>query len=620
MNLLNNIVRFIFCIPFVFLKVQCSFRREVFYGNIQDDQLKYIAIDIPRNALSVQIKIWTRETRVLPSVILRYDALPTLLHNDAQFLFEPAPFYLILADYQPTASTLYIGIWGGKLLHSNRYFAGSPSPVFYAIESLTTVCDNGLQLGFECDTVKLLPFSVTPILEPSFTDIQAVWSETVSYAYFLPGGLEAITVGISAKTVDLSKLCPMLVMNEITCVEMEVILYLDQPEEAQNSGSKKMVLMVDSVCPQNASLVQNTSSVQSDDYQLDLIAEHPLPGLWKLDVTLFDMMQGSMVSGNAARRRRSLRATNGLGSVNRPKWRAVISNDTEKSPIGLHQSLNAATAKKSKTASSKILQGLHSQRILGDDMPCDMDALEVALSVSVSATVATCPAGFTGATETFEVFTTYFALDSNISDVFGAQDADDLQPAVLAKGALSTAERKIPSTDDRIEIHKIKRSNIFPSNEEFARAMPVGGVTQHEQLQELLREKHQQLERRMQWADDDSLSWTGLSSSSSRLVASASSTTTCMTPITPLAAVALPVGGSASSGGGGGSGGINFAGMGYAFGGAEDKSRAGAGAEPGGSAASAVPDRDTLSFTSQEAVIRYRPWFSTSTYLAMQLA
>jgi hypothetical protein len=122
----------------------------LFHSELESDQIIYTRLVIPRNANKIVIKIFattsddearlvgnsaanktesksSSNTGVLPCALLKYNGLPTFADSDAFFRLPESPMYLQITDDQPRESELYIGLWGGFLLHSFRYFAGSPT-------------------------------------------------------------------------------------------------------------------------------------------------------------------------------------------------------------------------------------------------------------------------------------------------------------------------------------------------------------------------------------------------------------------------------------------------------------------------------------------------------------
>ena len=67
---------------------------------------------------------------IQPFVLLKYDGLPTIENYDEKLELPILPLSLQITDFQPDESDLYIGFWGGHLLRSFRYFAGSPELFF----------------------------------------------------------------------------------------------------------------------------------------------------------------------------------------------------------------------------------------------------------------------------------------------------------------------------------------------------------------------------------------------------------------------------------------------------------------------------------------------------------
>jgi hypothetical protein len=149
---------------FVFLSILLRFRASriidksglgksvsrLFHSELESDQIIYTRIIIPRNAKKIEIKIFattsddearlvgnsaanktvsksSSNTGVVPCALLKYNGLPTFADSDAFFQLPESPMYLQITDDQPHESELYIALWGGYLLHSFRYFAGSPT-------------------------------------------------------------------------------------------------------------------------------------------------------------------------------------------------------------------------------------------------------------------------------------------------------------------------------------------------------------------------------------------------------------------------------------------------------------------------------------------------------------
>lgn len=128
-----------------------------FKGELESDQIIYTRIVIPRYTNKVVIKIYAvtaaqqskytgnaalndtesepdLDNTRLPIALLKYNGLPTLDNFDAVFQLFKAPMSLQITDFKPDESELFIGLWGGYLLHSFRYFAGSPSVFLVGIE------------------------------------------------------------------------------------------------------------------------------------------------------------------------------------------------------------------------------------------------------------------------------------------------------------------------------------------------------------------------------------------------------------------------------------------------------------------------------------------------------
>jgi hypothetical protein len=130
---------------------------EKFISNVQHDELSFVTINIPRYAQQVSLSIKVDKSTSNkydfiqpPFVYLRYDGLPALDNYDISYQLPESTYTIELNDNKPTESVLYLGLWGGALLHSYRYFAGKPDFVFVDIETTIQSCDNSFQYGPNC--------------------------------------------------------------------------------------------------------------------------------------------------------------------------------------------------------------------------------------------------------------------------------------------------------------------------------------------------------------------------------------------------------------------------------------------------------------------------------------
>ena len=134
-------------------KVLSLLRQESFVGTVEEDAIIYMAVSVPRYAQRLHLSVWAEETSTSPVVYLKYNALPTLTRFDASYLLPKSPLQLEIIDNQPTESVLFIGVFGGALLHSFKYFAGSASSLMIGVDVEVESCESELQLGRWCETL-----------------------------------------------------------------------------------------------------------------------------------------------------------------------------------------------------------------------------------------------------------------------------------------------------------------------------------------------------------------------------------------------------------------------------------------------------------------------------------
>lgn len=130
---------------------------EKFVSNVQHDEMSFVAINIPRYAQKVSLSIKVDKSISNkydfiepPYVYLRYDGIPSLDNYDTSYQLPESTYTIELNDNKPTQSVLYLGLWGGALLHSYRYFAGKPDFIFVDIETTIQACDSSFQYGPDC--------------------------------------------------------------------------------------------------------------------------------------------------------------------------------------------------------------------------------------------------------------------------------------------------------------------------------------------------------------------------------------------------------------------------------------------------------------------------------------
>ena len=119
-----------------------------FEGFVEEDKIIFTSVPIPRYTNKAIITIFIVKTfsetssstskDYLPFVLFKYNGLPTVENYDEMFQLPDHPYLLQITDFEPDESELFIGIWGGMLLHSYRYFAGSPTA--FLVGERETIC------------------------------------------------------------------------------------------------------------------------------------------------------------------------------------------------------------------------------------------------------------------------------------------------------------------------------------------------------------------------------------------------------------------------------------------------------------------------------------------------
>lgn len=260
---------------------------ERFDGVVLPDQIVYVTISIPKYANRVTVTIGIEDTPVAASALLRYNGLPTPNENDRSIALPKSPELLEIVDSEPTSSTLFIGIWGGELLDSYRYFAGGPLYTAFVVESEFITCDSALHRGDTCEPVQLLPLMpvknasaiISNVISHSSTIGDSIVVNTMkAYALYVPvNTLQFTTTLLLENGRDL--LCSRLFKPEQSngVVEIFVDVFYDQPLEDLNAGRSSIFAEYQQFC---------TASSLEIPLNLELVAQKPLSGLWTVTVQI----------------------------------------------------------------------------------------------------------------------------------------------------------------------------------------------------------------------------------------------------------------------------------------------------------------------------------------------
>lgn len=108
---------------------------ESFRTFIASDEIVFTSFSLFSDVEVVQLRVQAEDTSFTPKILIRKDGVPSPSLYDTAFDIPPLPEELVLIDVKPGPCILYIGIFGGDELHSNRYFAGAPVRAFVSLLS-----------------------------------------------------------------------------------------------------------------------------------------------------------------------------------------------------------------------------------------------------------------------------------------------------------------------------------------------------------------------------------------------------------------------------------------------------------------------------------------------------
>lgn len=256
---------------------------EDFSSEVSADGIVYTSVRIPANSLYVNISIWVvavdHVEDISPFALLRYDGVPTPHHYDAKFEVPKVPSQLGILDLQPTATMLYIAIWGGKLLHSYRFFAGSPSSIPVGVHTTVVSCSSSVLRAPSCLPLPVLPASITNPLT-SFTSpmqghIRYQVNESVSFTWTIPSLVEEARVEVRLSSLQRNADMDGVCKHFLHSLPLILEAYLDQPLEDENYVRIISDLSMESLC-----------SVGGGDASQHLVMSFPLPGTWTVRLRL----------------------------------------------------------------------------------------------------------------------------------------------------------------------------------------------------------------------------------------------------------------------------------------------------------------------------------------------
>lgn len=373
--------------------------KERYFGKFDEDTMIYHVISIPYNAYDLKIRVWIDKipkhsefsASAAPKLLLKYDGLPTLASHDGSFAIPLHPNSLLISDSSPDMAQLYVGVWGGKLLHSNRYFAGSPSNIDFGIEVVATICE-GVFNENECHPHVFLPLTV---LTASVSDLvsiqdgesglvgsrlienqsgsQRIFSQGVFvtvgrpfvFSLNIPPALELVIVTMTIRTTEMQTLCSVDSLNATRRLFMHV--YRDEDDNEYDNGSEYLDINCLTSCRRIISADETSgtgSQLVCQPADLQLAIEFPLNGFWNLYVDL------------------SFKPTsdNGIGTIKKP---STVSN-SDKFHAQIVQSAGLTSFERNTSKMAK-------QRLVGGEI----------LTLEVEVTAFSCPTGKTGYSNVF---------------------------------------------------------------------------------------------------------------------------------------------------------------------------------------------------------------------------
>jgi hypothetical protein len=251
---------------------------EKFTSNVRQDEVIYTSVIIPSNAYFVNISVWSLEREIPPYVLLRYNGVPTIENYDVMYQLPAFPEVILLEDNNPSSSTLFIGLWGGSLLHSYRYFAGVETDMIVGVNSMIYSCDNDYQRTQDCMSIDILPFSANG----KSTNINILADTSESYGITIPSGMESLNI-LFTPSIDENSFNNICKVSNVNNLNATVTLFRNHESEEVDSGIVRHSFHIPTLCSDTYAssnrLMQNTSSIK-------LYLKSPLPGTWIMKVYL----------------------------------------------------------------------------------------------------------------------------------------------------------------------------------------------------------------------------------------------------------------------------------------------------------------------------------------------
>ena len=286
-----------------------SSARSTFYGYVSDDTIAYTKIPITTTTQRLSLYVWCEPTTGSESqrqVLIGVNRVPTIANYDSIIALPRNGEIVSIVDESPIDSILYIGIWGGEMLHSYRYFGGSPVYTTVAVIADVVQCDTSAQQGFPCTVYPHIPTLQTSMyLSDSdggskrtqettgqTTVTLTVGSRGMVRRLHLLSGHDRVQLKLRSSVIHLddvalTQLCNTFAADSNSQETSELAFrikgdfYLERKPDDVHTVYSDALLNLSNVCSEGMS---SSLKFTFQDLVYDLVK--PLSGFWTLDVSL----------------------------------------------------------------------------------------------------------------------------------------------------------------------------------------------------------------------------------------------------------------------------------------------------------------------------------------------
>ena len=277
-----------------------------FYGYLSDDTIAYTKVTIPPTAQRVTVNIWCEPihgSMTQRRVLLGRNRVPTIGSYDSILELPKNGKVVSIVDDSPVETVLYIGLWGGTLLHSYRYFGGFPVYTAVGVVVDMVQCDSTVQVGLACT---LQPHLATLDTSSYFrgddgSGEEVILQQSSGSAHTelklgsrvirrikLDPGLEKITftVQLNTHSIDdqIKTLCNAIVErnSSVNTLRLQGQLYLERSPDIVHDVFSDTIINISHTCTENAMSGEIYLSLNDLVY----VVVKPIPGYWRLVVSL----------------------------------------------------------------------------------------------------------------------------------------------------------------------------------------------------------------------------------------------------------------------------------------------------------------------------------------------